>query len=146
MSNASFKEECGICYKSCKYLSRPDVCEHSFCYKCLLKWSDMKEVSTCPVCRRAYQEIITKVKPDTPESDKDDDDFNLEEEDSSLEDGSLQELSDVSDDGVHIENEFDSNNDDMMELEGEMSETMVIIRELRDLVRSMLDDYDAFKD
>jgi len=55
---------CTICYSDkIKNKSKPNGCEHEFCYNCLNKWykidiQDGDYLARCPVCRSYFTEII----------------------------------------------------------------------------------------
>ena len=45
------------------------ICDHSFCFKCIHKWSNEK--NTCPLCRKTFEKLICskrtiKIKKFTP--------------------------------------------------------------------------------
>ena len=65
---------CSICFEDAKECSRRrknctclttlhdsngnKVCEHSFCFKCIYKWSEQN--NTCPLCRKHFNQLICK--------------------------------------------------------------------------------------
>ncbi|EME31402.1 PHD and RING finger domain-containing protein 1 [Galdieria sulphuraria] len=57
--NSAGKENtpsCSICFTSpAETPSYPDCCNHTFCYECLIKWSDMLNI--CPLCKRKFHFI-----------------------------------------------------------------------------------------
>ena len=57
------KEQCSICLENYKNKSFLNDCFHSFCYFCILQWS---EVSTsCPLCKRTFRYVLkaTAINP-----------------------------------------------------------------------------------
>lgn len=47
--------ECGICTESIALKGVIESCEHSFCFDCILKWSEIE--SKCPICRRRFTSL-----------------------------------------------------------------------------------------
>tara|TARA_B000000475_G_C15860494_1_gene391936 strand:- start:214 stop:726 length:513 start_codon:yes stop_codon:yes gene_type:complete len=53
---------CVICYNNkITIKSRPNNCQHIFCYKCLKEWhktdSNLNNFAKCPVCRKSFNSI-----------------------------------------------------------------------------------------
>ncbi len=49
---------CSICLSESKTQAGLDGCVHTFCRKCIVKWS--KTSTTCPECRAEFTEVKTK--------------------------------------------------------------------------------------
>lgn len=61
-SDASFDssdvDKCPICllaFTTTQEIGKPAVCDHTFCFSCILEWS--KVVQTCPIDRTEFKEI-----------------------------------------------------------------------------------------
>lgn len=61
-SDASFDssdvDKCPICllaFTTSQEIGKPAVCDHTFCFSCILEWS--KVVQTCPIDRTEFREI-----------------------------------------------------------------------------------------
>jgi hypothetical protein len=51
-------QRCGICQEDCNNAVCPGSCAgHFFCETCLITWARRK--STCPICRAAFDSIVT---------------------------------------------------------------------------------------
>ena len=50
-------EPCPICMETPKNTATLDGCSHSFCRKCIVKWS--KTENSCPVCRQTFTLVQT---------------------------------------------------------------------------------------
>lgn len=50
-------ELCAICMETPKNKATLDGCSHSFCRKCIVKWS--KTENSCPVCRKSFTLVQT---------------------------------------------------------------------------------------
>lgn len=50
-------EPCPICMETPKNKATLDGCSHSFCRKCIVKWS--KTENSCPVCRQTFTLVQT---------------------------------------------------------------------------------------
>ncbi len=47
--------DCCICLENCLLNGCIDPCKHTFCFKCIKKWSKVN--NTCPICRAVFKEI-----------------------------------------------------------------------------------------
>lgn len=47
--------ECPVCLKVYESPTRL-TCAHSFCYKCIKKWSDTARHKVCPLCKSLFKE------------------------------------------------------------------------------------------
>lgn len=50
--------DCTICLSSIKNEAALDGCSHTFCRKCIVKWS--KTENSCPQCRSSFTTVTTK--------------------------------------------------------------------------------------
>lgn len=49
-------EQCGICFEEeYSFIGKSDVCNHSYCYDCIVRWSDIN--NSCPYCKRKINHI-----------------------------------------------------------------------------------------
>ncbi|XP_067125469.1 LOW QUALITY PROTEIN: PHD and RING finger domain-containing protein 1-like [Centruroides vittatus] len=83
-SSNDLSERCPICLNRFigQTVGSPDSCDHNFCLECLLEWT--KNINTCPVDRKLYNqiisrhelrgEIIDKIPVETSEKDDETDD------------------------------------------------------------------------
>lgn len=56
-------EICSICYNQIELEGNVDSCRHSFCFLCILKWSEVifkQTENTCPICKARFF-TITKI-------------------------------------------------------------------------------------
>eukprot|EP01125_Pyxidicula_operculata_P009548 TRINITY_DN3143_c0_g1_i2.p2 TRINITY_DN3143_c0_g1~~TRINITY_DN3143_c0_g1_i2.p2 ORF type:complete len:230 (+),score=43.10 TRINITY_DN3143_c0_g1_i2:1003-1692(+) len=49
------EEECGICLDKIVRRGVLDVCNHLYCFPCIIKWSET--ANTCPMCQRRFEAI-----------------------------------------------------------------------------------------
>jgi hypothetical protein len=61
-------KECGICFDLVNVFDKMNCCEHIFCYACIEKWSEEKNV--CPHCGKRFTRL-EKVEVDLNEPDSD---------------------------------------------------------------------------
>ena len=47
---------CPICLETLKDRARLETCLHSFCFTCILQWSDW--VKECPLCKQPFTYVI----------------------------------------------------------------------------------------
>ena len=47
---------CSICYNEVTDPATPNICTHTFCYQCILKWSRNNNV--CPFCRIKFNQLL----------------------------------------------------------------------------------------
>ena len=52
------RDNCSICLSSIRNEASLDSCSHTFCRKCIIKWSETEK--TCPQCRTAFTSVSTK--------------------------------------------------------------------------------------
>jgi len=62
---------CSICLCKAKNEAKLDGCSHTFCRKCIMKWSKCN--NTCPECRRRFQMVTTaksrtRIRRSTPKN------------------------------------------------------------------------------
>mmetsp|Transcript_14280 Transcript_14280/g.24386 ORF Transcript_14280/g.24386 Transcript_14280/m.24386 type:complete len:184 (+) Transcript_14280:41-592(+) len=48
-------EECGICLEPVKFRGLLNSCAHSFCYECILQWSQTE--NSCPFCKARFHSL-----------------------------------------------------------------------------------------
>ena len=53
----SQEETCVICMCKPKNKAGLDCCQHEFCRKCIVKWSETE--NSCPLCKRKFTEVKT---------------------------------------------------------------------------------------
>lgn len=46
---------CSVCLEPFKDVCTLDSCAHKFCYACIFKWANIKQV--CPYCKTEFQSI-----------------------------------------------------------------------------------------
>eukprot|EP00028_Trichosphaerium_sp_Am-I-7-wt_P015002 CAMPEP_0168512034 /NCGR_PEP_ID=MMETSP0405-20121227/2519_1 /TAXON_ID=498012 /ORGANISM="Trichosphaerium sp, Strain Am-I-7 wt" /LENGTH=180 /DNA_ID=CAMNT_0008530383 /DNA_START=1086 /DNA_END=1628 /DNA_ORIENTATION=+ len=51
----TFPEKCTICLGEMTMRGATDVCEHNYCYLCIIQWS--KVTNKCPMCSRRFTSI-----------------------------------------------------------------------------------------
>jgi len=51
------EETCVICMCKPKNKAGLDCCQHEFCRKCIIKWSETE--NSCPLCKRKFTEVKT---------------------------------------------------------------------------------------
>eukprot|EP01103_Thecamoeba_quadrilineata_P013430 TRINITY_DN3730_c0_g1_i1.p1 TRINITY_DN3730_c0_g1~~TRINITY_DN3730_c0_g1_i1.p1 ORF type:complete len:247 (-),score=37.40 TRINITY_DN3730_c0_g1_i1:93-833(-) len=50
--------QCGICLDNISIRGIIDICNHTFCFDCIHKWSDVS--NTCPMCKARFKYITKK--------------------------------------------------------------------------------------
>ena len=56
------KSICTICFEELgkhRKIASIDSCQHQFCRKCILKWSESNKACTCPLCRKTFTSVKT---------------------------------------------------------------------------------------
>ncbi|XP_046638722.1 E3 ubiquitin-protein ligase Topors-like isoform X2 [Daphnia pulicaria] len=93
----SFEEQdnepstCVICLQIITNKSFANNCLHTFCFECLLKWSE--ERAECPLCKGPFTAIIHNVKSDQDSSSSDSSSSDSSSSDSSSNDSSSSDSS-----------------------------------------------------
>ncbi|CAG9333578.1 unnamed protein product [Blepharisma stoltei] len=45
-------QTCCICLNSIEFQGKLDTCQHTYCYDCIMRWSEIE--NTCPVCKNRF--------------------------------------------------------------------------------------------
>ncbi|CAG9318109.1 unnamed protein product [Blepharisma stoltei] len=45
-------QTCSICLNPIEFQGKVDACQHTYCYDCILRWSEVE--NTCPVCKTRF--------------------------------------------------------------------------------------------
>ncbi|KAL4234631.1 RING finger and WD repeat domain-containing protein 2 [Mactra antiquata] len=50
--------QCAVCYDTISSMAEISKCGHTFCYECILRWTETKRNvgPNCPICRTNYDE------------------------------------------------------------------------------------------
>ena len=54
-SEVGTEKKCTICIEKVVELSKPNKCNHVFCFQCLVEWSNV--TNRCPLCKVEYSKI-----------------------------------------------------------------------------------------